>query len=568
MTPPARFLSRSVDPCRVGLLLAITLGASFCVVRYIHRPSLWIDEAMLAVNIGARSFPELVRPLDLAQVAPVGFLWIERAATMLGGMNEWALRALPLLCACLLPFGFHRMSRRVVGEAAAVAGAAALAVSPLIVHFANEVKPYVSDALVGLVLLALALPLVTSRTTPGPSPDRGGAALGVLLVAGAVAPWISFPAVFTLASILAALAVERVQRGANSGLSLLALAVTWGASGAAAVRIAREPAISAFMAAFWRDAFLSLDRKGAANLAGHAILLPRLAVLGLEQPGGRAEYIATALACALVLTGAVALMRRRLALGTLACGPMAAGAGAALLHQYPLADRLHLYAVPSVLLLACAGLAWGTHRLMPGRPLAPLGLMGVLLLPALRTSFYDSHTPTFPGFREHARPIVAQVLENLHPDDALYVFPRATPAWLFYTADWRTERPALLGIIQLASPPRGPAFLNAATRGRPTPAEDSILTRHVAGRVEVLGVSSGLYLDAERRERVDALWAPGEVRRIRETGRPCVMLFFSSGMRGELSAMQEALVGAGARPGWGVEGLRSSARRFCLPRSP
>ena len=63
------------------------------------------DEAMIALNIERRSYAELFGTLDFNQAAPLGFLWLEKAAVQLLGPSELALRLWPLLAgiAALFP---------------------------------------------------------------------------------------------------------------------------------------------------------------------------------------------------------------------------------------------------------------------------------------------------------------------------------------------------------------------------------------------------------------------------------------------------------------------------------
>lgn len=99
MADPVR--ARSL-PDRSGAALFWALWSSSVLagvlLRYVNfhaARSLWLDEAMLALNVAARSFPELLRPLDYNQIAPPLFLWIERLAVLAGGTSEKALRAWP-----------------------------------------------------------------------------------------------------------------------------------------------------------------------------------------------------------------------------------------------------------------------------------------------------------------------------------------------------------------------------------------------------------------------------------------------------------------------------------------
>jgi hypothetical protein len=60
------------------LLFLVLLGVAARCLQYFSRSSLWLDEAALALNLASRPFRELFTPLDLAQVAPWGFLAIEK----------------------------------------------------------------------------------------------------------------------------------------------------------------------------------------------------------------------------------------------------------------------------------------------------------------------------------------------------------------------------------------------------------------------------------------------------------------------------------------------------------
>ena len=80
-----------------GLMLFLVIGALARVIRYYLCFPLWDDESFLCVNFIGRSYAELLQPLDYHQVAPVLFLWIERAVVQIFGFNEYSLRLVPLV---------------------------------------------------------------------------------------------------------------------------------------------------------------------------------------------------------------------------------------------------------------------------------------------------------------------------------------------------------------------------------------------------------------------------------------------------------------------------------------
>src|SRR5216683_5108413 len=179
-------------------------GASFRLVQFFAVRSLWLDESMLALNIASRSLGELLRPLDYDQVAPPLFLWLGRLAIRVAGTNEMALRACPMLTALALPPLLALVAYRWLGPAASLATIALASFSPTLVFYANEAKPYGSDAFVTVVLLAATL-AVRDR----PTATRRWV---LLLSFGVLGLLLSIPAAFVLPAALAALALEPAGR--------------------------------------------------------------------------------------------------------------------------------------------------------------------------------------------------------------------------------------------------------------------------------------------------------------------------------------------------------------------
>ena len=96
---------RAPDRALAWLSVAIVAaGIALRLWQYLGRAALWTDEATLANNIVGRSLGRLLfAPLDHDQVAPLGFLLMEKAATSLFGTGELALRAFPLVASILVP---------------------------------------------------------------------------------------------------------------------------------------------------------------------------------------------------------------------------------------------------------------------------------------------------------------------------------------------------------------------------------------------------------------------------------------------------------------------------------
>ncbi|MCX7754677.1 MAG: hypothetical protein N2117_05455, partial [Anaerolineales bacterium] len=78
----------------------IGLGLVLRLRQYLINRSLWLDEAMLALNILHKDVWGLLGRLDYEQGAPVGFLLLEKLVVTLLGDGERALRLLPFLAGC------------------------------------------------------------------------------------------------------------------------------------------------------------------------------------------------------------------------------------------------------------------------------------------------------------------------------------------------------------------------------------------------------------------------------------------------------------------------------------
>ncbi len=174
----------------VAILLA--LGGVWRLIRYAVRFPFWGDEAFVGLNLLNKGFRALTGPLEWNQVAPLLFLWSEKAAQLLLGPTELSLRLLPLLAGlAALPI-FHRLARLALEPLEADLATGIFAVSYLPLRFACEVKPYSLDLLASTALLLLALEWKSE-------PSR---LVGPIVLVGVtpLAVALSYPSVFVLAA--------------------------------------------------------------------------------------------------------------------------------------------------------------------------------------------------------------------------------------------------------------------------------------------------------------------------------------------------------------------------------
>ncbi|MEZ4416209.1 MAG: glycosyltransferase family 39 protein [Gemmatimonadota bacterium] len=549
-TPP------SGDPVarvlEMALLLAVLFGAGLRIVQYLYRRSLWIDEAFLALNILSRDLRELRPPLDWLQVAPTGFLWIERVVTSLAGPSEWALRIVPLLLGIAVLWLMIPVARRLIHPSAALPVVASLACMPILVRYSNEAKPYIFDVFSAVLLCVLTLRAL----------EREGTAVR-LAWALLLLPFLSLPTAFVGAGVVTALLLRegtlRIDRS-----SLLA-GGAWMAGTGASVLLSSDAATKTEMLRYWQGTFL-ID-PGAQWSYAQEVLRGFSRVTLIPLPGG--DLVQIGAFVLLLLLGVVQVKRTAGERGVaLVVVPLLTATAATMARQYPFAGRTWLWTLPTFSLLAVAGVyLLLTHRPAILKPAVAVLLSLVVLGTRGREAFYLAR---HPELGEHSRPVIDDLKAQIEREDITYVFARSAPAWLLYTTDWSAPPADLAELFELGRP-GGPIYVNAWGMGPVTEPQLALLTRHdSAGRTVLMGRSSGFRINhtvpPDRGHLLDPAWASSEVTRIRAHARTgCAWIFSAHVLGTERDAFSREIARQnGKRSRW-IEGSGADAERVCFP---
>ncbi|HEX4561170.1 MAG TPA: glycosyltransferase family 39 protein [Gemmatimonadales bacterium] len=490
------------------LQVVVAAGAVLRLANYVRRPALSFDETMLSVNIGTRSFTGLLHTLDYDQVAPPLFLWLTRAVTRVGGMNEWTLRVLPLVAGLVLPLAVWRLARKLLPEGAALFAALIVALAPGLVQYAGIVKPYAIDALVTTVLLDLALEVRTRN-------DQRSWAW--LIGIGALAIPLSAAALLILASIGICLTFShwRTRWGA-----LAVAAVLWlGFFALIYTTVYRDTAASVFMQRFWVHDFLIPRSFGIHGRAWGILKNSFIEALLLRPTPDLLAFFF----CLVVLVGLVWITRQKgfFALWLLV-GPVLFTGVASSVYRYPFSWRLLQFAVPLVALwLAAAGAAMTT---VLGTMGARAGVAAVaLVLVVVNVSHPYRTSPT--------RTLIDDWANRAGPTEPIYVFQGAVPAWAFYTSDWSHPDSAWLEAL-------AQVHLN----------RDADLDLARAGRREIIGHYTGIQwytVEGATQAHPDSTWPGHETRRIKASGSGNIWLLFTQTYKDEVPQLLRALADSG-----------------------
>jgi hypothetical protein len=140
-----------------GLVL---LGVTLRLWEYFFNRSLYLDEILLTRSIVGMPLRELLtKPLLMDQVAPRGFLLVERLAVTILGPSELALRLFPFLSGVASVILFRRLATRVLTGAGPALALFLFAIGVPLIRYGGDVKQYAVDiaAAIGLLLVALDL---------------------------------------------------------------------------------------------------------------------------------------------------------------------------------------------------------------------------------------------------------------------------------------------------------------------------------------------------------------------------------------------------------------------------
>jgi uncharacterized membrane protein len=402
----------------VGLLL---IGAGLRVGQYAIGAALWHDELALARNIVEKPVRELLTaPLDYTQIAPAGFLLLEKAAITALGNNEYALRLFPFLCGLIsLPL-FAAVARRTLLPAAALLAIALFSLSPTLIGFGSQVKQYAMDVAVALVMTALTLRYWERRHAD--ENIAGGLLLGTV---GFIVVWFSQASVLVLAALGVALLFEPSHRREHALLrSLVPIAILWGAGALGTIASGVHtisPSTYAYMQTYWTEGFMPLPTRSGDD----ALWLWRT-FHGFFQ--NQFRYPVPAVAVSLMLLGTLGLIRRRPWSALVILAPLGVSLGASAARQYPLGNRVSLFLLPFILLLLAEGIDRVRQAVVSvWRPLGLIVLVCAMSIPAY--SLYAF----YPSYSNQPMPeVLAYIQARRQRDDAFYVHHGAWHAVNFY----------------------------------------------------------------------------------------------------------------------------------------
>src|SRR5215213_1347555 len=410
---------------RVITALLILLGALLRLRQYLTGRSLWADEAMLALNVVNRNFAGMFQPLDYDQGSPIGFLLVEKFFNSILGKSEFALRLFPLLVGLTSLWLFYLLLKRVTSGAGLLTALALFAFNPRLIYYSSEVKQYILDVAITILLLLLAAPVFQES-------HRKRAFIWLTLV-GLIGLWFSHPALFLLTGIGLTLVITALKRRDGSGLRfVLGMGIVWLLNIAFLyLLILKDLSQNTYMREYWQGAFLPMPPWN--DLGWFVRNLNENISLQFGIP------YAVFFVFLLMLIGWVVLFVQTQGYAIIFACIILVTLGASALQLYPVFERMILFLLPvGFILIGKAVEVFYKHvqRFQLLGVLSTLLLAGYLVYGPFVTSLQAF---VEPKYFEHIRPTMDFVRSSWKDGDVLYVSNGALPAFRFYAPFYELE---------------------------------------------------------------------------------------------------------------------------------
>ena len=379
--------------------------------------SLWHDEALLALNIVQRSWFELFNPLDGNQVAPPLFLLMAKFMTTIFGESDISLRLIPCFAGCLSVYFIWESSRRLFSGPSALFATVLIGFCGTTIYYSGELKQYSTDLLASSILM-MAAPILNLE-------KRSHFAMILLLCM--VLPWLSHPALFVIPGFFLFIFGPAFYQDFRKPVTRFGFAVMMFITSVLVhfIWILRHTSQNQYLNKFWAENFLPLNRA----LPGW--LIDKLnefhtGVLGV--PIFFTLITLTSLAV-LIFGGKVRLL-------LLTLTPVVLMLMACACKIYPVTGRFLLFLLPSYALILAGALetVLSSHRRNKFKFVLGSVAGSALILFVLFGAWVISSNPIA---HEDIKPLMIRLSHEAMPDDFVYVYYGALPAFDYYCRQYR-----------------------------------------------------------------------------------------------------------------------------------
>lgn len=404
-------------------------GMALRIFSFLHNPGLWLDEALLALNIIEKDFAGLLLPLDRNQVAPILFLFALKSVTLLAGTGEMALRLFPLLCSLAgLPLFYAVALKLLKDERPALLAFILFALSPLQIRYAIEVKQYMTDVFVFLFLIWLYLKSAENQFSPK--------SRIILLFSGLIAIFLSHIAILALFTISLHRLGSIIRERRRPAFSEILLPAAWASAfGLFHYFFVAGHKTKSMMLDYWMDHFLPLNPLAPEffhffNTTGRKVFFEFI----LFNQAGFSHTVNFILITLFLLVSVLGILvltiqSNRKALYFLLL-PVVLHLGLSAFRLYPFETRLALYLSPLIHLAAAYGIFSTAARLTR---LTRARLTGYSVMIAFVSVMTWKTAANMPLSVDHARESIHFIADQYKPGQEVLIYEYSRPVYDYYT---------------------------------------------------------------------------------------------------------------------------------------
>ena len=404
-------------------IIIIGIAVILRFIQFVSDRSLWLDESMLALNITSRSFAELFQPLDYFQVAPIGFLVLEKSVVGLLGNNEYALRLFPFICGISSLFLFWSVANYTIRKNGVLWALCLFGSNKFLIYYSAEIKQYASDVAITLVLYLITIYI---------RKKEGFKATYIFLygVAGAISIWFSLPSAFVLAGVGTSLFVfsglkRDWQRASWLALSCLFWLVSFGV-----YILIYTSDIShnlGFQREYWQNVFMPLPPLSISDVKWFAETFFEI----IKNPVGLTFNGIGALC---FLCGGLSLFEKDKEWFFCLLGPIFAALLVSGFQLYPFSGRVLLFAVPCFYIFIGHGLSYIWEKLQHISKTPYVILLSLLLMHPIFFATLQLITmkPNKTIVRENIKPVMQYLKEHKRKGDSVYLFRLSESGFKYY----------------------------------------------------------------------------------------------------------------------------------------
>jgi hypothetical protein len=383
-------------------------GVLLSILQFVYNRSLWLDEAYLSLNIINKSHFELLKPLDIHQVAPILFLQTEKILSKLIPNSEFGLRLFPLISFSLSLFLFYKTIKAIQQNYYTIMFSLSLFVfNASLIYYSSEVKQYMSDV---LVLTSVYYAILEKYKNV----EYKYYCLGIV---GAISMFLSNVAPIIIFTAGCYLLFDIYRSKKKEILHLTVVSVVWASSFLLYyfLFVHNHPARE-FMIRDWTEhkAFMPtnpLDIQFLKFLLYKGIMI----VYGLFE-FGRIGMISLSI---LILVGIVSLIRKgKTDIIILTVTPLVLHLFLSSLKMYPFDKRLILYTCPCIIVICSFGFDYLANDLFTYLKIERFRLL-VIAIPLLMSS-YIFHVG-FPIKHVEIKKSITFIEQNMYKKDKLYL---------------------------------------------------------------------------------------------------------------------------------------------------